>query len=121
MEENPIFETTEASTGLQADLGQMLRYLLVCTKRLGVSAEAVTGSHQVLPEVLPKGVLNDQALEIGENVGGTAQPEEGLGPDLDELQMEFLEFGDSWLGEVIVHQFAERPTPPQMEGIFCSG
>jgi hypothetical protein len=121
MEQNSLFETTEANTGLQADLGQIFRYLLVAAQGLGISAEAVTGGHQVLPKALSKGMLNDQALQVGENIGRTIQPEEGLGSDLEEFEVELLELGDSRSGEVIVHQFAERPTPPQVEGFFCGG
>ena len=67
---------------------------LVGLKRVRLAVAAVESEHQLRPQGLPVGMLDDQRLELGDHLGVAAERQLGLDQMLLRTQAQVLETGD---------------------------
>ena len=85
---------------------------MVRVECLGLTPRAVVRLHQQLARALPKWLLDDERLELGDDVGLAAELEVGADPLLARNEAQFLQPSDLGLGEVIEAEVGKgRPTP----------
>ena len=112
--EDPALELLQLGAGLEPQLlTQRRACCAVDLERVGLTARAVEGQHQLRPEPLPQRVPSDQLLQLRD--GCLAELEVGLEPVAPRLQPQLLEPLRLLERDRLVGEVGERMAAPQRE------
>ena len=94
---------------------ERLARALIDRERVRLPAGAVERQHQLSPEPLAHGLLDDEALELRDELAVPGEREVGVDPVLERGQSQLLEPRDLRLRERLPREVGERCAPPQAE------
>ena len=113
---NQRLQLLQLSRGFDPELlHQQLACIAIRLQRVGLAARAVEGQHELPAKALAEGMLGDEALELGDEVGRPAQLEIGVDPALERGEPELLEPLTLGRHERGAFEARERGTPAERE------
>ncbi len=114
--EDRPFELPERIARLDPELvDQRPSRPLVDGERVRLPSRAIEREHQLSAKPLPKRVLGDQALELGDELAMAAEPEIGVDPILECRDSKLLEPDDLRVSERLPGEVGERRPTPERE------
>ena len=114
--EDRLLELPERRPGLEPELlVELSSRLLVGLERLRLPSGAVERQHQLPAQALVEGVLLDEELELGDEVGVAPELELGVDQLLARREAELLEPRDLECRERLVGDVGERRAAPEPE------
>ena len=114
--EDGLLQLLERGAGIDPELvDERLSRDPVVLERLGLAAGPVLREHELRQQALAQGVLGDERLELGHELGVLAEREVGVDPPLDRQQVQILEAHDRGLRERLVGEIRKRRPAPEPE------
>jgi hypothetical protein len=114
LREDRLLKPLERRAGFDAELVDQQRSRdPVQNQGVGLAPAPVQRQHQLRTQPLPQGMLGDQPLELGHQLGMPAQCQVCLQALLQRSQSQLLQLRDRGLRERLVGELVQRRTPPQ--------
>ncbi len=111
-------QVTELPARIDPELiGQRPSGVLERPERVRLAAGAVQGQHQRRAEAFAEGMVGDESLELGDQVGVASEGEIGVDAGFDRPHPKLVEAADLVLCELLVGEVGQRRPPPQAQGV----
>jgi len=118
LREDRLLKPLERRTRFDAELvDQQLSRHLVQLQGVHLAPAPVQRQHELRTQPLPQGMLGDQPLELGHQLGMPAQCQVCLDALLQRSQPQLLQLRDRGLRERLVGELVQRRTSPQSQRV----
>ena len=116
VEQDRLLELLQRLARVEAELVDQRRArVLVGGERVGLPARAVQRQDQQLAQALAQRMLAHQRLQLGHDLGVTAERQVGLEPQLERDQPQLLQPRDLVARERLVLEIRQRRPPPERQ------
>ena len=118
MGEDGALQALELFAGVQAEVvDEHVAGVLVLGQCVGLPAAAIQGEHQLRPQTLAVGMLDDQRAELGHDLAMATQREIRVDPGLERTQAQLLQPRRLGLRGRHIGQLDERRAAPERQRI----